>query len=122
MQTEPPFSGPLPPGVEILPPGSPASGHHEIPEPAEPRWPGFEIALWAVLMLLYIVSPIDFIPDFIPLLGQFDDLLIGGGFLGLIARAVLRFHRLRALYRMARKPKPAAGRGLLRSIFGSRKQ
>lgn len=28
------------------------------------------------LVILYLLSPIDLIPDFIPLLGQFDDVLL----------------------------------------------
>lgn len=35
-----------------------------------------------VLTLVYVVSPIDFIPDFLPVVGQLDDLLallFGGG-------------------------------------------
>ncbi|TCW60425.1 YkvA family protein [Treponema sp. J25] len=35
-------------------------------------WPKF----WAALAVGYMLSPIDLIPDFIPLLGQLDDLLI----------------------------------------------
>jgi uncharacterized membrane protein YkvA (DUF1232 family) len=38
------------------------------------------VSLWPkallVLGLLYVVSPIDFIPDFIPLIGELDDLVV----------------------------------------------
>lgn len=38
--------------------------------------------------LAYLASPIDLIPDFIPVLGQLDDFVIVGGLL-LLARAVV---------------------------------
>ncbi len=41
----------------------------------DPRTPGISKALpW--MALLYILMPIDFLPDFIPLIGQLDDLTI----------------------------------------------
>lgn len=41
----------------------------------DPRTPGISKALpW--MALLYVLSPIDFLPDFIPLIGQLDDLTI----------------------------------------------
>jgi len=40
--------------------------------PGAPRW------LWpaAALIAVYVVSPLDFIPDFIPLLGVVDDVVL----------------------------------------------
>jgi uncharacterized membrane protein YkvA (DUF1232 family) len=35
---------------------------------------------------IYLLSPIDLIPDFIPLAGQLDDLLVVGGVLALFVR------------------------------------
>jgi uncharacterized membrane protein YkvA (DUF1232 family) len=40
--------------------------------PASPGW----LKLGVVLIVLYVVSPIDFIPDFIPGLGVMDDLVL----------------------------------------------
>lgn len=41
----------------------------------DPRAPkSFKVLVWAVF--LYLLMPIDIIPDFIPVLGQLDDLLI----------------------------------------------
>jgi uncharacterized membrane protein YkvA (DUF1232 family) len=37
------------------------------------------ITLILILALLYIISPIDAIPDFIPVVGWADDVLVGVG-------------------------------------------
>jgi uncharacterized membrane protein YkvA (DUF1232 family) len=41
-----------------------------------PVLPRYQLALW-VVALIYLVSPIDFIPDFLPLLGIGDDIGVG---------------------------------------------
>ena len=62
----------------------------------EPRVPRLVKAL-PILALLYVVSPLDFIPDVIPVLGQLDDLgvfLVSlEVFLGLCPPGAVTFHR-----------------------------
>jgi uncharacterized membrane protein YkvA (DUF1232 family) len=57
------------------------------------RHPGVPFGAKAVMpgMLLYLASPIDIIPDFIPLLGQLDDLLVLAAGLALILRLTPRY-------------------------------
>lgn len=45
------------------------------------RW-----CLWAALA--YLAMPIDLVPDFVPVLGQLDDVLIVGGLLALALRLI----------------------------------
>ncbi|MCP2015551.1 uncharacterized membrane protein YkvA (DUF1232 family) [Deinococcus sp. HSC-46F16] len=53
----------------------------------DPRTPWLARAL-ALLVLAYALSPIDLIPDFIPVLGQLDDLLLVPAGLWLVLRLV----------------------------------
>jgi uncharacterized membrane protein YkvA (DUF1232 family) len=41
----------------------------------DPRTPWYA-KLWAVLVVSYVFSPLDLIPDFIPVLGYLDDLVL----------------------------------------------
>ena len=58
------------------------------------------VSLWPkallVLSLLYVVSPVDFIPDLLPLIGEVDDLMIVGFagwlFIQLCPHEVVREH------------------------------
>lgn len=43
-----------------------------------------------ILAIVYILSPIDIIPDFIPIIGWLDDIGIGGGLLGASFQQLLR--------------------------------
>ena len=60
---------------------------------------------WCRSALLYLVSPIDVLPDFLPVLGQLDDLAIAyvalKFFLRLCPQAAVAFHRAAAV---ARRP------------------
>ena len=59
------------------------------------------LLFWTILCLLYFVSPIDFVPDFLPLLGFADD----GAFIIFI---LVLWHnelgRFRATYNQAQQP------------------
>lgn len=55
-------------------------------DPSLPLW-----ARWLpALGLLYIVSPIDLVPDFFPVVGWIDDLGIGGTALAITVGTVMR--------------------------------
>ncbi len=43
-----------------------------VRHPAAPGW----LKAAAVLLVVYVVSPIDFIPDFIPFIGVIDDIVL----------------------------------------------
>jgi len=62
----------------------------------EPRVPILSKAL-PVLAGLYVISPLDFVPDFLPVLGQLDDLgvvlLALEGFTRLCPTEAVEFHR-----------------------------
>ncbi|HET8745922.1 MAG TPA: YkvA family protein [Ramlibacter sp.] len=45
---------------------------HALRHPAAPRW----LKIGTVLIVLYVLSPIDLIPDAIPFLGAMDDLVL----------------------------------------------
>jgi uncharacterized membrane protein YkvA (DUF1232 family) len=49
----------------------------------DPETPGIVKGILPAV-LLYLASPIDIIPDFIPVLGQLDDLLVLAAGLGLV--------------------------------------
>ena len=72
-----------------------------VREPSVPLWTKAVVPLW----LLYLVSPVDFLPDILPVIGQLDDLALAYGalkvFLGLCPPAAVAFHRAAVA---ARKP------------------
>ena len=76
----------------------------------DPRVPLFAKAL-LVLAVLYVLSPMDFIPDVLPLLGQVDDLAIVSlaleGFLRMCPAPALGFHRAAIASGRRYSPMPA---------------
>jgi len=43
-----------------------------------------------VVLLLYIISPIDLIPDFIPVIGQLDDMVV----VGLLIKQIYKYQEI----------------------------
>ena len=66
-----------------------------------------------IVAALYVISPLDFIPDFLPVLGQLDDLgviLIAlEAFLKLCPAGAVDFHRAALAQRRKYGPMPSAG-------------
>jgi uncharacterized membrane protein YkvA (DUF1232 family) len=88
----------------------------------DPRVPWYA-KLLAGAVLTYALSPIDLIPDFIPVLGYLDDLLIIPAGLLLVRRmipaAVLAEHRATAAKHLeARAPGSKLGAALVVAIWG----
>jgi uncharacterized membrane protein YkvA (DUF1232 family) len=63
----------------------------------KPAFPWWTIIICGFMMLLYTGSPLDLIPDFIPVVGQMDDLLVDAGLLGIILRSVVRYYAVKKL-------------------------
>lgn len=61
-----------------------ALGRALFGDPRVPVW----AKLMVVLIVLYLASPIDFLPDFIPVVGFLDDILVVMAGVGLLLRAV----------------------------------
>lgn len=63
-----------------------------VREPSVPVWVKAVVPLW----LLYLVSPIDVLPDIVPVIGQLDDVALAYGALRLFLRlcppAAVAFH------------------------------
>ena len=77
------------------------------------RVPRYVKAL-AVVPLLYVVWPVDVVPDLLPLLGQLDDLgvvlLAVEGLLALCPRDVVEHHRSAIARGRRSSPAPASGK------------
>lgn len=86
----------------------------------DPRtpWPARLVALG---VLAYALSPIDLIPDFIPLLGQLDDLLLLPAGLWLALRlvppAVMQDARAQAAAQTTRLPRSLWGLALMLVLY-----
>jgi uncharacterized membrane protein YkvA (DUF1232 family) len=78
----------------------------------EPRVPLLTKAL-PVLAALYVISPIDFVPDVLPVLGQLDDfgvvLMALGTFLKLCPAGAVDFHGMAMARGRKYSPMPLAG-------------
>jgi uncharacterized membrane protein YkvA (DUF1232 family) len=87
----------------------------------DPRVPWYAKAV-AACVAVYALSPIDLIPDFIPILGYLDDLVIVplGIWLAirLIPPFVLEEHRQAAVARHQQRPKSWVGAAIILGLWG----
>jgi len=80
------------------------------------REPGVPLLTKAFIVLaaLYLISPLDFVPDFLPVLGQLDDLGVIlfalEAFLKLCPAGAVEFHRAALAQRRKYCPMPLAGK------------
>ena len=98
---------PLPPGVEILPPENSTQSHAD--GGVAPQFPWLQLVIMFAIMVLYTGSPLDLVPDFIPILGQMDDLAVGGGTLALIMRSLFKYYARQLAFKAGVKPAPKRG-------------
>jgi uncharacterized membrane protein YkvA (DUF1232 family) len=85
----------------------------------DPRVPWYAKAL-ALAVAAYALSPIDLIPDFIPVLGYLDDVIIVPAGIALVRRlipaAVFAEHRAAAA-KLAERPTSRAGAAVIVSVW-----
>ena len=60
-------------------------------------------------LLLYLALPIDIVPDFIPVLGQLDDIVIALAAVGLVVRSTPRQLLEEHLSRLEARARPSVG-------------
>ncbi len=70
---------------------------HALIDPRTPRI----VKILSAIAILYVLSPIDFVPDFIPVLGQADDIVV---FIILIMQAYSRIPADEEAELIKRKP------------------
>ena len=52
---------------------------------------GYASGLLSMIVgIIYILSPVDFFPDLIPILGTIDDALVGGGLIAFSLQSILK--------------------------------
>ena len=78
------------------------------------------VRIWLVVLLVYLLSPIDLVPDFIPVIGYLDDAIVVA--LVLVLVLVLRFVTRHAGAAAIDRHWPGTEQGLssLRAILGLR--
>ena len=86
----------------------------------DPRTPWYAKVM-AGLVVAYALSPVDLIPDFIPVVGYLDDLVLIPLGLWLVQKmvspALLEEHRQAAAARMASKPRSWLGAGIVVALW-----
>ncbi len=55
------------------------------------RQPPLGTLIGAILSVVYLINPLDLVPDVLPVLGIIDDTLVAGVFLALLSRDVKKY-------------------------------